>query len=192
MSKLINTAHSFLEVRSFTDNEDLIKKCVDDVDSLLLNYPPIMLYGKQARQRRCIGFFSDDSVGYTYSRQLCKSQPLSDNLKNLLTIINGLYGSNFNGILVNKYNNGEDYICKHSDDEEDIDSVGVISLSYGASRKFRIRDKKTNKIVQDIMTKNNYLIQMAGDFQKEFTHEIPIEKKIKDVRYSFTFRKHMV
>ena len=60
---------------------------------------------------------------------------------------------------------------KHSDDKEDIDSVGFISLSYGAERKFRIRDK-TNKIVQDIFTKNNYLIQMAGNFQKEFTHEI--------------------
>ena len=32
--------------------------------------------------------------------------------------------------------------------------------------------KKTNKIVQDNITKNNYLIQMAGNFQKEFTHEI--------------------
>ena len=36
---------------------------------------------------------------------------------------------------------------------------------------------KTNKIVQDIFTKNNYLIQMAGNFQKKFTHEIPIEKR---------------
>lgn len=51
---------------------------------------------------------------------------------------------------------------------------------------------KTNKIVQDIITKNNYLIQMAGNFQKEFTHEIPIEKKVKEVRYSFTFRTHLV
>ena len=32
---------------------------------------------------------------------------------------------------------------------------------------------------------------MAGDFQKEFTHEIPIEKKVEGVRYSFTFRRHL-
>ncbi len=30
---------------------------------------------------------------------------------------------------------------KHSDDEEGIDSVGFISLSYCGERKFRIRDK---------------------------------------------------
>ena len=33
---------------------------------------------------------------------------------------------------------------------------------------------------------------MGGDFQKEFTHEIPIEKKIKLPRYSFTLRKHLI
>lgn len=52
--------------------------------------------------------------------------------------------------------------------------------------------KKTNKIVQDNITKNNYLIQMAGNFQKEFTHEIPTGKKVKEVRYSFTFRTYLV
>ena len=34
------------------------------------------------------------------------------------------------------------------------------------------------------------MLQMGGDFQKEFTHEIPIEKKVKEPRISFTFRKH--
>jgi hypothetical protein len=49
----------------------------------------------------------------------------------------------------------------------------------------------TNKIVIDISTEPTNIIQMAGDFQKEFTHEIPVEKKVKDVRYSFTFRRHL-
>jgi len=32
---------------------------------------------------------------------------------------------------------------------------------------------------------------MQGEFQKEFTHEIPIQKKILDERISLTFRKHI-
>ena len=43
-----------------------------------------------------------------------------------------------------------------------------------------------------MLIKNNMLIHMGGDFQKEFTHEIPIESKIKEERYSFTFRKHKI
>ena len=34
------------------------------------------------------------------------------------------------------------------------------------------------------------IIHMGGEFQREFTHEIPIEKKKQGLRYSFTFRHH--
>ena len=63
-------------------------------------------------------------------------------------------------------------------------------MSFGAVRKFRIRDKFTKKIILDLPTQSNYIIQMAGNFQKEFTHEIPVEKKVKGARYSLTFRNH--
>ena len=85
---------------------------------------------------------------------------------------------------------GNDYISAHSDDEKEISSSGVLSISIGAVRKFRIRDKFTRKIIKDIPTTPYSVINMTGDFQKEFLHEIPIEKKIKDTRISFTFRKH--
>ena len=95
--------------------------------------------------------------------------------------------------MINKYDGGSEYLSKHSDDETGLDPrVGVVAISYGAVRKFRIRDKKTGKIVMDIPTESNKMIQMYGHFQKEFTHEIPVEKKVNGVRYSFTFRKHLV
>ena len=36
------------------------------------------------------------------------------------------------------------------------------------------------------------IIQMGWDFQKEFTHGIPIEKKVRKSRYSLTFRTHTI
>ena len=74
--------------------------------------------------------------------------------------------------------------------ETNLGNSGVVAISYGAERNFRIRDKKTGKIVENIPTKSNSIIQMAGDFQKEFKHEIPIQKKVLGERYSFTFRHH--
>jgi hypothetical protein len=41
-------------------------------------------------------------------------------------------------------------------------------------------------VSKDIQTEPNKIIHMAGDFQKEFTHEIPMEKKKKNPRVSFT------
>ena len=81
---------------------------------------------------------------------------------------------------------GNDYIGAHSDDELGLDKVGVVSISYGAERIFRIRDKKTKQIICDESTTHC----SGGDFQKHYTHEIPVQKKVKNSRISFTFRKH--
>lgn len=163
-----------------------------EIDGLLDHHPAIMIFGRVAHQNRSVSFFSDESIGYRYSGQLAASKPLTPSLKSLLNAINTYFNARFNGILINKYENGEESIGKHSDDEKALDpNAGVISISVGAVRKFRIRDKMNGNIVADIPTLPSTLLQMWGDFQKEFTHEIPVEKTIKDVRYSFTFRHHL-
>lgn len=190
MQTLIKTESSFLNVYSCEEYSELIKKCIEEVKDELLVKPPIQLYGKTVYQQRSIGFFSNESIGYYYSGQLAKSKPLQPNLKELMDIINTRFNTKYNGILVNKYDDGNNYISDHSDDETNLDKEGVIAISYGAVRKFRIRDKITKKIIMDIPTTSNSIIHMGGNFQKEFTHGIPVEKKVSGERYSFTFRKH--
>lgn len=189
VDKLIETENAFLGVCSL-ENMELLEKCVDEVSGKLVKNPQIMIFGKEAFQRRSIGFFSNESEGYRYSGQMAESQLLTPNLSELLKYINEIFNANFNGILVNRYENGENYIGAHSDDEKYLDPVGVVCVSWGESRKFRIRDKVTRKIVLDIPVESGKILIMAGDFQKLFLHEIPVEKKKKDPRISFTFRKH--
>jgi alkylated DNA repair dioxygenase AlkB len=189
-TNMIQTEKSFLKVYPF-NNTTLLEQCVEEIKDKLIVNPPIRIYGKNCIQHRSIGFFSNKSIGYYYSGKLAASQNLTPNIQKLLDLINRKFSTEFNGILVNKYLDGNDYIGKHSDDEANLSDIGVVSISFGAIRKFRIRDKLNNRIVLDIPTNPYEIIHMGGDFQKEFTHEIPIEKKIKDVRYSFTFRKHL-
>jgi len=185
----INTDKSFLKLSKFDDTE-LIEKCVKNITNNLQEYPEIKIFGKICHQRRCVGFFSDKSKGYNYSNQILLAKPMTDQLTTLLNIVNKIYNTDFNGILVNKYNTGLDYISAHSDDETGLDNSGVIAISYGTKRIFRIRDKMTKKIVKDIPLESYSIIQMGGDFQKEFTHEVPVQKKVLGERISFTFRKH--
>ena len=191
METLIKTDKSSLNIGTF-DNIDLVSKCVNNIENELEIRPVIKLYGKTLHQNRNVGFFSDTSIGYKYSNKMMVSKPLSFNLNTLLEKINTLFSSNYNGILVNEYSNGNDYIGAHSDDETKLNSdIGVVSLSFGTTRKFRIRDKTTKKIVKDISMEQGQLLQMTGKFQTEFTHEIPIEKRVKERRVSFTFRYHL-
>jgi len=172
------------------ENKELIENCIIEIEPLLENNPEIRVFGKICNQQRDIGFFSNDSIGYKYSKSLMASKPLTYHIECLLKEINIQFNAEFNGILVNKYKNGQDYISAHSDDESDLDNSGVISISYGSSRILRIRDKKTKKILYNEDLESGTIIQMGGDFQKIYTHEIPKQTKIKEVRYSFTFRKH--
>lgn len=187
--KIIETDKSHLSISSFSETT-LLNNCVKDIETKLIENPEIIVYGRKCNQHRSVGFFSDSSIGYYYSGRLMSSQKLTKSLKELLEYINKQFNVTFNGILVNQYNSGADYISKHSDDESNLSDIGVVCISYGATRKFRIRDKNTNKIIKDISTKSYEIIHMGGNFQKEFTHEIPIEKKIKEKRISFTFRYH--
>lgn len=186
---VIETLVSFLKTEDFNDIK-LLEECVEYIRDKLIEYPQIKIYDRVCRQRRCVGFFSNESIGYKYSGQIAKSKPLISCLAKLLTIINEKYNSEYNGILVNLYKSGEDYISAHSDDETNLDNSGVVALSYGATRKFRIREKTTRKIISDIPLTSGSIIQMGGDFQKEFLHEIPVERRVKKERISFTFRKH--
>jgi len=193
MTTLIQTNRSVLMVHEL-DNDmiDLIQTCVNAVDTELDVNPEIKMYGKVCHQHRSVGFYSDTSKGYNYSSTITPSKPMHPCLRELLSYINDKFDYCYNGILINKYEGGEDYIGKHSDDERGLDAkVGVIAISCGAVRKFRIRYKNNGVIAMDVPTNPNHIIQMAGDFQKEFTHEIPMEKKIKGVRWSLTFRRHL-
>ena len=184
-----NTA--FLDKGSFI-NKELLEKCIIDIEPQLEVKPEIVIFGKKCKQQRNIGFFSDKSKGYKYSNKMMESKPLTKSMSELLDIVNNELGTQFNGILVNKYMDGNDYISAHSDDETGIDLNGVISISYGAERIFRIRKKDTKHIIYDELTTHCSILHMGGNFQKLYTHEIPIQKKIKEPRISFTFRKHNV
>ncbi len=171
---------------------NLVNICVDELETnkTLARHPPIRIMNRECFPPRHVGFFSNESVGYSYSKQKTKSKKLTSNLQKMLDLVNQKLAANFNGILINKYQDGNDSIGKHSDDETGLAPQGVVSISWGASRKFRIRDKKNGNIKLDYLTQNNEILVMSGDFQKQFTHEIPREKKVKEMRYSFTFRQH--
>jgi alkylated DNA repair dioxygenase AlkB len=192
METIISTEHSQLNIYDLdTEMLPIIDKCIMDVDNELMVKPEIIVYGKVCRQNRSVNFYSDTAGEYNYSTSKTPSKKLHPSLRELLLYVNTKFDSNYNGILINKYSGGTDYIGKHSDDERTLDkNNGVILISYGETRKFRIRDKATNTIIADVETDPLKIIQMSGKFQKEFTHEIPIEKTKKGIRYSFTFRKH--
>lgn len=184
-------------------------------------HPPITVYGREAHQPRDIIFLSDESAGYRYSGQFMHSTSFDDAsliILDLMRYVNLAFDASFNGVLINRYVNGDDCLGAHSDEETDLDpTAGVVSISLGATRIFRVREKRAHESPRkrakgtrvhqsiakvstrmindriasfDVPLRDKQLVVMRGDFQKEYTHEIPRQKKICAVRYNLTFRCH--
>jgi alkylated DNA repair dioxygenase AlkB len=190
---LIDSKQSRLVTMDLSRDEEcmnLIEKCVEQIKDKLECKPPIKIYGKICHQQRDVGFFSDIVEYFNYSGNTKKAQSLGFEMNELLDKMNNMMNYKFNAILINRYNDGNDYIGSHADNEY-IYQDNISCISYGQERIFRIRDMNKKRVI-DIPMSNGQVISMQGEFQKHFYHEIPKQnkKKINNTRYSFTFRKH--
>ena len=175
----IKTDKSFLNIYTLSDNI-LTNKCISEIsDKLGLSYG------------RNTGFFSDKyKKDYYYAIfKVAKRHPLTPSLSILLDYINNLFQTDYNGILINKYDTGKNFIVKHSD-SKNHPAIGVMIISVGATRTFRVRDKYTDQIVANIPLIEGQMIHMGGNFQTEFTHEVPCEESVTGVRYSINFHRY--
>lgn len=163
----------------------------DDLfDELYTNIPwiqPIVkMFGKTMYPKRQVC-----TMGKPYNYNGNNSNeitPIPEIIKKIMNQINDITGEDYNTCIANYYVNGEAYICMHDDGEKSSESIA--SVSFGASRKFVIENKK-NKDKYELLLHNNSIIVMKGsDFQKNWKHGIPIEKKIKQPRISLTFRTY--
>jgi len=192
MSVLLDGTNSAqLIEHDFTKHTQLIDEIVLQSALGFEIEPPITVFGKQCRQPRDVQFRSDASKGYFYSNQVMQSQPLTQEMTTLLGLVNDTFGANFNGILINRYVDGTKSVAAHADSESGLNEIaGVVAISHGTTRNFRIRDISTKAIIGNYDAKQYMALQMKGPFQANYTHEIPQQKKIKSQRISLTFREH--
>ncbi len=113
---------------------------------------------------------------YNYSGMNHEALPLPEPFTPAMEWANTLYPGvwTFNQVLINWYQNGHHYIGPHSDDTRQlVNGSPIVSVSLGAQRTFRIRDKETKGIVLDMNMPNRTFVIMGGDMQRHYTHEVP-------------------
>jgi alkylated DNA repair dioxygenase AlkB len=181
-------------VNSKASLKTLINECTG-----CLKTHTIVLYGKEYQTPRLMGQFGNMS-GYGFSGNVLGATRISAAPSMLRSLMyKTLEYSNrrwlechrYNGAVVNCYLNGESYIAFHADDEKELISPNVIGFSYGATRKFVLKEKVTKKtVVIAWVSHNSYCVMQGREFQKKFLHGIPKEAKVNSPRISITLRAH--
>jgi alkylated DNA repair dioxygenase AlkB len=164
----------------FQDNFDILWSLHPE------EYGTVKIYGKLINTPRWQQCYMRD---YTFSGLTHKALPLPAEFQPYLEFANSLGHGVFNIALVNYYGHGGHYIGKHSDNEPEIvQNSPIVTISLGATRKFRIRDKTNNTKVCDLELKHGTCLVMGGEMQKRYFHEVPKVAK-SDRRISITFRQ---
>lgn len=94
-----------------------------------------------------------------------------------------------NSCLLNKYENGNDSVAWHADDERLWGSDPlIVSVSLGVSREFQVRCKSNPKHVYKYSLGHGDVVVMLPGMQRTHEHSIPKRKNIKEPRINLTFR----
>lgn len=165
---------------------------------------PINFEGKRMLQPRDTAFFGTKL--YSYGGEMRHPTPwdadapastsvhkLARHIENFLELPDDW----FNLVLVNRYNDGRDFMEWHSDNERNLGDEPVIaSISVGAERKFHIRPRRDGQAglpVEKIeyTLANGSLLVMSGKMQRYYQHAVPRlhNGQACGIRLNFTFRR---
>jgi alkylated DNA repair dioxygenase AlkB len=153
------------------------------------NHDEIILFGKRIVTKRKTAWYGDKPYEYTYSNTTKIALPWTTTLLHIKQKVEEICSEKFNSCLLNLYHDGTEGMSWHSDDEKMIQPYSTIaSVSFGASRKFIFKHKKTQQQISTFL-ENGSLLVMRGATQKEWLHALPKSIRIKHIRINLTFRK---
>ncbi|MFZ4799703.1 MAG: alpha-ketoglutarate-dependent dioxygenase AlkB family protein [Bacteroidia bacterium] len=152
----------------------------------------VIIFGKLIRTSRKVAWYASSNIEYTYSNISKKALPFTSELLSLKQIIELKTGETYNACLLNLYQNGNEGMGWHSDDENTLEPLASIaSLSFGADRKFSLKHQQ-NKQTVSVILENGSLLEMKAETQLFWKHSLPKTTKVIGPRINLTFRKMVV
>ena len=176
-------------VKNFFNEEESIYFMNTLKDEIKWKQDYISFFGKSHPLPRLTAWYGDRNKTYTYSGIPMTPNPWNTELLEIKNKVDQYAKIHFNSVLLNCYRTGNDSVSWHSDDEDELGDKPIIgSVSFGGTRKFRLRNKNNKKLIQNIELKNGSLLIMSELTQQYWEHEIPKTKKKVAERINLTFR----
>jgi alkylated DNA repair dioxygenase AlkB len=150
----------------------------------------VKFYGKTFPVPRKTAWYGYEGYNYSYSGINCCPEIWTDELLKIKNEIEKIIPEeNFTSVLLNLYNNGNDKMGWHADDEKELGiNPTIASLSLGETRRFDIKHKTNLDLHYKLELTSGSLLIMKGALQHHWIHQIPAQKKVKNPRINLTFR----
>ncbi len=144
------------------------------------------IFGRELPMPRRIAFYGPHDYGY--SGLVHQARPLTPCLGRILERVEALSGARFNTVLVNLYRDGADGMGWHADDDYPHGGhPAIASVSYGATRRFKLRGRGHGGACT-LELPDRSLLLMAQGTQSRWQHCVPKTKRAVGPRVNLTFR----
>ncbi len=183
--KILDVDGECLYYKNFLQNRDLLPSIIAGIT---WEQHTIKLFGKEHLQPRKIAWMADPNINYSYSKTTLKRQAWTPKVKLIKERVEDYTDTQFNGVLLNYYENGNHSMGWHADNEPELGEKPMIaSISLGATRKFKLKHR-TKDLKVDCDLESGSLLIMKGETQKYWLHALPKTKKVNSPRLNLTFR----
>jgi len=208
-----NQLSGFTYIPNFlsTQYADIIRYELDKIEDWKIGYN----YQKNAIQRKQKWYQTSNQSfckkwkvkhdrweSHVYTDTLLNLQKyLESSILNILPKHNSIQIPKFNSLLINYYQDGNNFIAPHQDSKESFGCHPTIALlSFGETRKIVLertiednlkRNKNEYHLNQEFNLDDNSLFIMSGSSQRYFCHSIVKELDKSHSRFSLTFREYI-
>ncbi len=149
----------------------------------------IVMFGQPRLVPRLVSWHGDAGATYVYSGVTHAPQPWTAPLDAIRARVAELAGVSFNSVLANLYRDGRDGMGWHADDEPELGPEPVIaSVSFGATRRFRMKHRRASTAPLDIPLTHGSVLVMRGATQRCWWHSVPKTARPVGERINLTFR----
>ena len=150
----------------------------------------VKFYGKTFPVPRKTAWYGYEGFNYSYSGITCFPEIWTKELLEIKKEIEKFIpDEDFTSVLLNLYNNGNDKMGWHADDEKELGiNPTIASVSLGETRRFDIKHKQNPELHYKFELTSGSLLIMRSALQHHWVHQIPAQKKVKEPRINLTFR----
>ena len=167
-------------------------KCYFDLlqNTIRWKQEEVKFYGKTYPVPRKTAWYGYEGFNYSYSGINCFPEIWTKELVEIKSQIERfITDEDFTSVLLNLYNNGNDKMGWHADDEKELGvNPTIASVSLGETRRFDIKHKQNKDLHYKFELTSGSLLIMRGALQHNWVHQIPAQKKVKEPRINLTFR----
>jgi alkylated DNA repair dioxygenase AlkB len=147
----------------------------------------ITVYGRSLEAPR-LSCWIGDAV-YTYSGTRFEPHPWPEAIASVRERLEAEIHAGFNSVLANLYRDGQDRLGFHRDSEPELGPEPLsASISLGATRRFRLRERKGRGSF-GIDLEHGSLLVMSGATQRNWLHAVPPTARVVGPRINLTFRR---